>query len=379
MTKAKKSTKKSQTKKASTPKYSIKSTRSWIFVALFALVGSFLLLRSFAATDLPAASNEIVAAYVDSKPTILTRAEGSDEIIYESYPSSYAVLGDGTVYCDSGASGGEIVTGTLPKGQLKKLHKEINESGINELPQDIEASSNEEPGTQVGTFQGVLVGSTERPKGVAVYEGAEKPNAFRVVEQKIIKTCEVADKKQKRGTGKEIKYPVLDENTSASNHKPTVIAKIYDALLPKAEASPPTYPNVPSDKNGTNDLAYATDQFNKINAARKAAGVPALQRINCLDRVAQDWSYAMSAYTYLAHNPNNQKHVDDRCNPLRWTHLGENVGKSSTGSSSLFNAFMKSSGHKANILNRNFTHVGVGAFKSKKDGNHYVTHMFTRF
>lgn len=57
-----------------------------------------------------------------------------------------------------------------------------------------------------------------------------------------------------------------------------------------------------------------------------------------------------------------------------WTLLGENVGLGGTVSS-LHEAFMNSTLHRANMLNPSFKHIGVGVVK--KDGRIWVTVMFS--
>lgn len=388
MAKAKNKTTKAKTKSKPRSKSNSKITnnriltiispRAWIFIVLFALVGTFLLLRSFAETDIPTASNEIVAAYIDSKPSVLTIGEDSDNIVYESYTASYVVLGDGTIYCDDGNASGDIVAGTLPKGQLKKLHKEIKESSLDTLPTDI-AAVGSETGSYVNSYEGVLLGSKEQAKAVAVYEGASMPDAFLKVKQKIVKSCSVASKKQKRESVKQIRLPELSVSAAQYNENQSAVAKIYSQLFPKANAASPTYDDVRSTNLVTNDPKYATDQFNKINAARTAAGVKPLARYECIDHVAQYWSFVMSSYTNLVHNPDYAGNIIRDCAPHRPHIVGENVGKSLGGSQSLFNAFMASPGHRTNILNPSFTHIGVGAFKNNSSGVYYVTQNFVKF
>lgn len=56
----------------------------------------------------------------------------------------------------------------------------------------------------------------------------------------------------------------------------------------------------------------------------------------------------------------------------RWRRLGQNTGVGS-GCRSLFRAFMRSSGHRRNILGR-WRYMGVGV--ARRDGRVYVQHVF---
>lgn len=96
------------------------------------------------------------------------------------------------------------------------------------------------------------------------------------------------------------------------------------------------------------DLAAAT------NAARAAAGLPALQRNAQLDAVAQAWAQHLAATNVLAHNPGLRSQVSN------WSVLGENVGRAGD-IPSVQRAFMNSPEHRANILDRRYTLMGVGA------------------
>jgi uncharacterized protein YkwD len=60
---------------------------------------------------------------------------------------------------------------------------------------------------------------------------------------------------------------------------------------------------------------------------------------------------------------------------VRWSTWGENVGVTGGTIAGLQNAFMGSSGHRANILNRGFRRVAVGTYRDA-DGLLWVTVFF---
>lgn len=62
---------------------------------------------------------------------------------------------------------------------------------------------------------------------------------------------------------------------------------------------------------------------------------------------------------------------------IRYSAAGENIAKGQRTASSVMNAWMNSSGHRANILNPNYKEIGVGVSISK-DGTVYWTQMFIR-
>ena len=103
--------------------------------------------------------------------------------------------------------------------------------------------------------------------------------------------------------------------------------------------------------------------FDKINAARRARGLPALKMQPGLVTIARSWSRNMDERNKLYHRSN----LRDRVNAVvtrNWTGIAENVGFGGDVAS-LHTAFMDSAGHRANILGA-YNYVGIGS--SKSDG-----------
>lgn len=91
----------------------------------------------------------------------------------------------------------------------------------------------------------------------------------------------------------------------------------------------------------------------KMNAARVAAGLRPYVVRSDLTTVAQAQARRMASSGTLYHNPYLTTAVTN------WRWVGENVGYA-PDALTLNSAFMASPGHKANILDRDFTEVGVG-------------------
>lgn len=89
-----------------------------------------------------------------------------------------------------------------------------------------------------------------------------------------------------------------------------------------------------------------------INAQRVAHGRPRLAVSSEMTRAAQRWASAMARSNTLAHNPRLASSVSN------WRYLGENVGVGPSASS-LEAAFYASPHHRANMLDRDFTEIGV--------------------
>src|SRR5438309_253533 len=106
----------------------------------------------------------------------------------------------------------------------------------------------------------------------------------------------------------------------------------------------------------------------KLNAARSAAGLRPYSVASDLTSVARQHSAQMASKQSLYHNPNLTSQVQN------WQAVGENVGEGPTVSD-VHAAFMHSPEHKANILDHDFTQVGVGVVVDK-NGIIWVTEDF---
>jgi uncharacterized protein YkwD len=108
---------------------------------------------------------------------------------------------------------------------------------------------------------------------------------------------------------------------------------------------------------------------NLLNGARSAHGEPRLTVKSDLIAVARAQAARMAAQSRLYHNPNLARDVKN----FRWA--GENVGYGPSVAL-VHSAFMNSPHHKANILDRDYTEVGVGAVWN--NGRVWIAQVFRR-
>jgi uncharacterized protein YkwD len=114
----------------------------------------------------------------------------------------------------------------------------------------------------------------------------------------------------------------------------------------------------------------AEQQFSSLlNASRRQYGRASLSRRSDLDAVARAWARSMASRNKLSHNPQLTRQVRG------WRYVGENVGVGPS-SSTLHQALMKSPGHRANILDRDFTQSGIGVAYGR--GRMWVVQVFRR-
>jgi hypothetical protein len=104
------------------------------------------------------------------------------------------------------------------------------------------------------------------------------------------------------------------------------------------------------------------------NAARSSAGVPAVAESADLDAAAAAHAQSMARSGILAHTPSLGSGV------CCWSKIGENVGEGpSVGA--LHAAFMASTEHRNNILDRAYNQMGVG-YATDAHGTLWVSELF---
>lgn len=106
----------------------------------------------------------------------------------------------------------------------------------------------------------------------------------------------------------------------------------------------------------------------KMNAAREANGLRPYSVSSDLTSIAREHSNQMASQGRLYHNPNLTTQVQN------WQAVGENVGDGPTVDD-IHTAFMNSPEHRANILDHDFTQVGVGVTVDSS-GQIWVTEDF---
>lgn len=106
-----------------------------------------------------------------------------------------------------------------------------------------------------------------------------------------------------------------------------------------------------------------------INDLRASKGLGSLSADAHLADVARTWAEKMVAANAISHNGNLGNEVTHN-----WSKLGENVGRG-TGVRVLHDAFVDSPTHYRNLVDGDFTHIGVGVVHSA-DGTVYTTHVF---
>ena len=153
----------------------------------------------------------------------------------------------------------------------------------------------------------------------------------------------------------------LSEIKSANTH-----IKNYDLIYPGQKI------NIPGKDDTV--LAYEQEVIRLVNQIRVDNGLKPLTYHWELARVARYKSQDMKDNRYFAHNSPTYGTPFQMIKSfgISYRSAGENIAKGYATPQAVVNAWMNSSGHRANILNANYTHIGIGYVAP---GN-YWTQMF---
>jgi len=132
-----------------------------------------------------------------------------------------------------------------------------------------------------------------------------------------------------------------------------------------------------SSSNGTSITQNMTSDekevFDLINKQRVANGLSELKVDSEVQRVARIKAQDMVNNGYFSHNSPTYGTPFEMLQSFKVSYktAGENIAGNSSNSG-VVNAWMNSSGHKANILNSSFNYTGIGIVSSPKYGKIYV-------
>ena len=158
--------------------------------------------------------------------------------------------------------------------------------------------------------------------------------------------------------------------------------KVEQPKEEKPQANPvpqqPVTPEQPKEEPKTEQVSQLSEFEQQVveltNVERAKAGLAPLKADAELSRVAREKSRDMAGSGYFDHNSPTYGSPFDmmRAYGISYRTAGENIAKGQRTPAEVVNAWMNSQGHRENIMNPNFTHIGVGFVEN---GNHW-TQMF---
>jgi uncharacterized protein YkwD len=119
-----------------------------------------------------------------------------------------------------------------------------------------------------------------------------------------------------------------------------------------------------------------------VNAERLAAGLPPLEISPELMRIARAYSRDMAERRFFSHSDPDGRRIEDRTTVagIGWRNVGENIARNrgfKDPASVVVREWMKSQGHRDNILDARYAETGIGVFVGP-DRTVYFTQIFLR-
>ncbi|RLL40370.1 hypothetical protein D8M04_19225 [Oceanobacillus piezotolerans] len=190
-----------------------------------------------------------------------------------------------------------------------------------------------------------------------------------------------AQEQKANETEAEVKQPVKEKAPEKKVEQPKAQAPAKQAEQPKAQApakkaeqpkaqapvQQPAKENTQPAKAETEKQASELSQFEQevvelTNQERAKQGLAPLEIDTELSKVAREKSNDMAVNNYFDHNSPKYGSPFDMMKSfgISYKTAGENIAKGQRTPAEVVNAWMNSEGHRANILNGQFTHIGVG-------------------
>ncbi|MDN5387226.1 CAP domain-containing protein [Bacillus sp. LB7] len=175
-----------------------------------------------------------------------------------------------------------------------------------------------------------------------------------------------------------MKQATQQPKTSAPKSSAPKASKPESKQTQKQEASKPAASKEQTSQQKQNTApssssvsAYEKEVVELTNAERKKQGLKPLTLDEKLSKVARTKSQDMKDNNYFDHNSPTYGSPFDMMKKFGITYrtAGENIAKGQKTPQEVVKAWMNSEGHRKNIMNPNFTHIGVGYVK---DGNYWT-------
>ncbi|MFD9408153.1 CAP domain-containing protein [Streptomyces sp. NPDC059989] len=178
--------------------------------------------------------------------------------------------------------------------------------------------------------------------------------------------------------------PDASASASAAATEPATAQSSTPAKSPSTQAAKPTRkPSTTtgggsggSGGSGTVNGDAESAVLALVNKERGAAGCGPLATNARLSAAARTYSDTMARSGVMSHTGPDGSTMTSRVEAAgyEWSRLGENIARGQADADAVMNAWMNSSGHRANILNCAFKEIGIGVHKG--DGGPWWTQDF---
>lgn len=122
------------------------------------------------------------------------------------------------------------------------------------------------------------------------------------------------------------------------------------------------------------DSSQAQDVLKLVNQEREKNGLQPLTLSNELTKIANTKAQDMATKHYFSHtSPTLGTPFEMLQNyGVKYSHAGENIASGQKSAAQVMNDWMNSSGHRANILSKDYTQLGVGYATGGEYGTYWV-------
>lgn len=369
-------TKKKTTKKAlSKPLYK-RPGFIVLFLLVFVTVGSIVVVTN-AEGKTPKVSRRtqqrVLLSYSDEKPAVVQFKDGKTE--YVSRPRTISVTSDNSLYCTP-ENNGDITTRRLNSNEQSQVNAQIEKSRSNTQSQD----TSDQNSANVNTYRGIVVRDGGTFKKAQFRTRNIENDSFKQSVNFLESLCSQPSN--------QIKEEEAPRVVASAQKSESLAQKAYSVVLPKAEAG-----GAVSNTGEILDTEAETYQHIRLAQYRAQNGLAATTRDSCLDNWAREWAKQMAKDRWMRHSDLIVQYMNN-CQKApngyvgRAVIMGENIGSltnlsirddadySHYISNLIFNGYVNSPLHNANMLNRQFQFHGIGAYKTADKSQIYMVQAF---
>jgi len=186
-------------------------------------------------------------------------------------------------------------------------------------------------------------------KGYQIYRAASKNGTYK----KIKTTTATSYNNTGLSKGKTYYYKVRAYRVVGKSTKYGSCSTVISAKVKSAETT-----------NTNSITSIRNEMLNQINANRKAAGAASLKLYEPVNVTAQEKAKDLYSNDFSHYSPNLGYFYDQyEAAGIDYWAGGENIAYNSSDVTFTMSQWMNSKGHKANILSKDYTHVGIGYYK----------------
>ncbi|HPF40281.1 MAG TPA: CAP domain-containing protein [Phycisphaerae bacterium] len=144
-------------------------------------------------------------------------------------------------------------------------------------------------------------------------------------------------------------------------------AIIGDSLTPTGPADPCV--------KATDEDRLLSDMLERVNRERRRRNLTPVRRNDTLDRIAEFYACRLIDGGFFAHeDPDDHSRIDSRAGDFGYAFrkIGENLGAGQYSVEQVMREWMQSSGHRANILDPDYTEIGLAVRLGGEHGVYWV-------